>query len=67
MTRGRQTEETALGNRRRISAIRAVTVGAGWRNYIFVLIDPEDGFPGLGEASPGPPAIPCGPWPQAGR
>lgn len=38
---------------RRISGIRTVVVGAGWRNYIFVLIDTDDGLTGLGEASLG--------------
>ena len=38
---------------RRISGIRTVVVGAGWRNYVFVLIDTDDGFTGLGEASLG--------------
>jgi galactonate dehydratase len=38
---------------RRISGVRTVTVGAGWRNYIFVLIDTDDGITGLGEASLG--------------
>jgi galactonate dehydratase len=42
-----------LGRTRRISNVRTVTVGAGWRNYIFVLIDTDDGFTGLGEASLG--------------
>jgi galactonate dehydratase len=38
---------------RKISGIRTVTVGAGWRNYIFILIDTDDDFTGLGEASLG--------------
>src|SRR3954447_2943441 len=43
---------TAAGIRR-ISGIRTVVVGAGWRNYVFVLIDTDDGLTGLGEASLG--------------
>jgi galactonate dehydratase len=38
---------------RRITSIRTVAVGAGWRNYIFVLVDTDDGLTGLGEASLG--------------
>jgi galactonate dehydratase len=30
-----------------------VTVGAGWRNYVFVLLDTDNGITGLGEASLG--------------
>ena len=38
---------------RRITDLRTVAVGAGWRNYIFVLVDTDDGLTGLGEASLG--------------
>jgi galactonate dehydratase len=38
---------------RRITGVRTVAVGAGWRNYIFVLVDTDDGLTGLGEASLG--------------
>jgi galactonate dehydratase len=38
---------------RKITGVRTLAVGAGWRNYIFVLIDTDDGFTGLGEASLG--------------
>jgi galactonate dehydratase len=38
---------------RKITGIRTVAVGAGWRNYVFVLLDTDDGLTGLGEASLG--------------
>jgi galactonate dehydratase len=38
---------------RRITGIRTVTVGAGWRNYVFVMLDTNIGVTGLGEASLG--------------
>lgn len=38
---------------RKITGIRTVVVGAGWRNYIFVLLDTNIGITGLGEASLG--------------
>lgn len=38
---------------RTIRAVRTVAVGAGWRNYVFVLVDTDDGITGLGEASLG--------------
>jgi galactonate dehydratase len=38
---------------RAITAVRTVVVGAGWRNYVFVLVDTDDGLTGLGEASLG--------------
>lgn len=38
---------------RRIVGVRTVAVAAGWRNYVYVLIDTEDGITGLGEASLG--------------
>lgn len=42
-----------MGKTRKIAGVRSVTVGAGWRNSIFVLIDTDDGLTGLGEASLG--------------
>ena len=38
---------------RTIRGVRTVAVGAGWRNYVFVLVDSDDGITGLGEASLG--------------
>ena len=38
---------------RTIENVRTVTVGAGWRNYIYVLLETSDGLTGLGEASLG--------------
>lgn len=37
--------------RLKITGVRAVAVGAGWRNCVFVLIDVDNGVVGLGEAS----------------
>lgn len=37
----------------KITGVRTVAVGAGWRNYIYVLIDTDRGVTGLGEASLG--------------
>jgi galactonate dehydratase len=37
----------------KITAVRTLTVGAGWRNYVFVLVDTDEGLTGLGEASLG--------------
>ena len=37
----------------RITGVRTVVVGAGWRNYVFVLIETDGGITGLGEASLG--------------
>ena len=51
--RKREQEETALGERLKITGVRTVAVGAGWRNYIYVLIDTDGGITGLGEASLG--------------
>ena len=42
-----------MANERRITGVRTVTVGAGWRNYIYVLLDTNIGVTGLGEASLG--------------
>jgi galactonate dehydratase len=42
-----------VANSRKIASVSTVAVGAGWRNYVFVLIDTDDGFTGLGEASLG--------------
>jgi galactonate dehydratase len=42
-----------LANQRTITDVRAVVVGAGWRNYVFVLVETSDGLTGLGEASLG--------------
>lgn len=42
-----------MATSRRISGVRTVVVGAGWRNYVFVLIDTDDSLTGLGEASLG--------------
>ena len=37
----------------KITGVRTVAVGAGWRNYVYVLLDTSDGITGLGEASLG--------------
>ena len=37
----------------KITGVRTVAVGAGWRNYLYVLLDTSDGLTGLGEASLG--------------
>lgn len=42
-----------MGASRTITNVRTVAVGAGWRNYVYVLIDTGDGHTGLGEASLG--------------
>jgi galactonate dehydratase len=42
-----------LSERLTITNIRAVAAGAGWRNYVFVLLDTDGGITGLGEASLG--------------
>jgi galactonate dehydratase len=42
-----------LVERLKITGVRTVAVGAGWRNYVFVLIDTDKGLTGLGEASLG--------------
>ncbi|MEA2597208.1 MAG: galactonate dehydratase [Thermomicrobiales bacterium] len=42
-----------MGERLRITGVRTVAVGAGWRNYVFVLVDTDGGVTGLGEASLG--------------
>jgi len=42
-----------LIERLKITGVRTVAVGAGWRNYIYVLIDTDRGVTGLGEASLG--------------
>jgi galactonate dehydratase len=42
-----------LIERLKITGVRTVAVGAGWRNYVFVLIDTDKGITGLGEASLG--------------
>ena len=36
-----------------ITGVRTVAVGAGWRNYVYVLVDTDQGITGLGEASLG--------------
>lgn len=38
---------------RKITGVRTVAVGAGWRNYVYVLLDTNIGITGLGEASLG--------------
>jgi galactonate dehydratase len=38
---------------RTITGVRTVAVGAGWRNYIFVLVETNTGLTGVGEASLG--------------
>ncbi len=38
---------------REITGVRTVVIGAGWRNYVFVLVDTDMGLTGLGEASLG--------------
>jgi galactonate dehydratase len=42
-----------LSERQTITGVRTVAVGAGWRNYVYVLIDTDRGITGLGEASLG--------------
>jgi galactonate dehydratase len=42
-----------LSERQTITGVRTVAVGAGWRNYVYVLIDTDQGITGLGEASLG--------------
>ena len=42
-----------MSERLRITGIRTVVVGAGWRNYVFVLLDTDGGITGLGESSLG--------------
>jgi galactonate dehydratase len=42
-----------LATSRKIAGVRTLAIGAGWRNYIFVLIETDDGLTGLGEASLG--------------
>ncbi len=37
----------------RITNVRTVAVGAGWRNYLFVVVETDEGLSGLGEASLG--------------
>lgn len=37
----------------KISAVETIAVGAGWRNYVFVLVKTDQGITGLGEASLG--------------
>jgi galactonate dehydratase len=44
---------SVLIERLKITEVRTVAVGAGWRNYVFVLIDTDQGITGLGEASLG--------------
>jgi galactonate dehydratase len=42
-----------LTERLTITGVRTVAVGAGWRNYLYVLVDTDQGLTGLGEASLG--------------
>ena len=42
-----------MSERQSITDVRTVAVGAGWRNYVYVLIDTDRGITGLGEASLG--------------
>ena len=42
-----------MTDRLKITGVRSIAVGAGWRNYVFVLIDTDAGLTGLGEASIG--------------
>ena len=42
-----------MSERHTITGVRTVAVSAGWRNYIYVLIDTDRGATGLGEASLG--------------
>lgn len=42
-----------MSERLKITGVRTVAVGAGWRNYVYVLIDTDGGITGLGEASLG--------------
>ena len=37
----------------KITGARTVVVGSGWRNYVFVQIETDEGLTGLGEASLG--------------
>lgn len=42
-----------MGGSLQITEVRAVAVGAGWRNYIYIIIETNEGITGLGEASLG--------------
>jgi galactonate dehydratase len=42
-----------LAERLKITKVRTVAVGAGWRNYVYVLIETDQGLTGLGEVSLG--------------
>ncbi len=42
-----------MTERLKITGVRTIAVGAGWRNYVYVLIDTDAGITGLGEASIG--------------
>ena len=42
-----------MNQSRKITGIRTVAVGAGWRNYVFVLVETDIGLTGVGEASLG--------------
>ena len=46
-------KEWGLSEQLNITGVRTVAVGAGWRNYVYVLIDTDAGITGLGEASIG--------------
>ena len=49
----RAAQEARLGHPGPITRVRTVAVGAGWRNYVFVLLETDAGLTGLGEASLG--------------
>lgn len=48
-----RTDAAQAAGSRRIVGVRTVAVAAGWRNYVYVLLDTDDGITGLGEASLG--------------
>ena len=42
-----------MSERAKVTGVRTVAVGAGWRNYLYVLVETDQGLTGLGEASLG--------------
>jgi galactonate dehydratase len=42
-----------LSERLAITRVKTVAVGAGWRNYVYVMLETDGGITGLGEASLG--------------
>ena len=37
----------------KITGVRAITVGNPWKNWIFVIVETDEGITGLGEATEG--------------